>query len=268
MNDNYFAENKYVIEADNVSNAWAKVFLSLMNKGIKSISPLVVKINFDDNNKEILEVKNLIDEFLLTEEKNSIQTVSNTIFPNSLWLPHKNKEKLFQNYREIWTKIKEHHVQSHYPNKLGTYFSRMLCFNDYKDLTNGHNQLKHIFACWEKAKKSKRYRASALVCSIFDPRTDHNFSPRHLFPCVQQVGVILHGSMGDAGIEFYALLPKQLIIDRGYGNYLGLLNLGQFIAYEMNLEFKQLNCFISNVELGYKKNVLRGIESSIKEILS
>ena len=36
----------------------------------------------------------------------------------------------------------------------------------------------------------------------------------------------------------------QYLYQRAYGNWLGLINLGKFVAEETNLEFERFNCFV------------------------
>lgn len=49
-----------------------------------------------------------------------------------------------------------------------------------------------------------------------------------------------------------AYYPTQYIMDRAYGNYLGLCHLGRFMAKDMGLTMVRLNCFIGLPELGNK----------------
>jgi hypothetical protein len=39
-----------------------------------------------------------------------------------------------------------------------------------------------------------------------------------------------------------ALYPMHYLWARAYGNYLGLMNLGRFVAFEMGLELTALTC--------------------------
>jgi hypothetical protein len=63
--------------------------------------------------------------------------------------------------------------------------------------------------------------------------------------------------------------PKEYIFDRGYGNYLGLCRLGQFMANEMGLELAQMTCFVGVAAAGkMSKTPLRDIENKIERYVS
>jgi thymidylate synthase len=90
---------------------------------------------------------------------------------------------------------------------------------------------------------SHRPRLSALQVSCFDPPKDHTGQPVRGFPCLQQVSFAYDNSGGLAVSAYY---PSQYIFDRGYGNYLGLCHLGQFMASEMGLQLVRLNCYVNS----------------------
>jgi len=56
---------------------------------------------------------------------------------------------------------------------------------------------------------------------------------------MQQVAFIPEGTNG---LRISALYPMQYLWARAYGNYLGLMRLGQFMAAEMGLELTGLTC--------------------------
>ncbi len=67
------------------------------------------------------------------------------------------------------------------------------------------------------------------------------------FPCLQQVSF---GYDDEGGLSISAYYPTQYIYDRAYGNYLGLCQLGAFMARSLGLSLSRFNCFIVHPELG------------------
>lgn len=64
---------------------------------------------------------------------------------------------------------------------------------------------------------------------------------------------------------FYA---KQLHVEKAYGNYLGLYELGRFMAKQMGLKLTQVVCIASCLELSeLKKHDLHGLETDLKNLL-
>jgi hypothetical protein len=43
-------------------------------------------------------------------------------------------------------------------------------------------------------------------------------------------------------LQVVGFYPMQYLYERAYGNYLGLIRLGQFMAKEMNLQLEAMSC--------------------------
>jgi hypothetical protein len=72
----------------------------------------------------------------------------------------------------------------------------------------------------------------------------------------------------NGGLQLSAFYPTQYVVERALGNYLGLCQLGLFIASELNIPFAELTCFIATPQRGkFSKSALRGLESSAAEYL-
>ncbi|MGE0415029.1 MAG: hypothetical protein AB7Q64_23695, partial [Verrucomicrobiales bacterium] len=62
--------------------------------------------------------------------------------------------------------------------------------------------------------------------------------------------------------------PTQFIVDRAMGNYLGLCQLGLFIASELGITFSEFTCFIATPKLGdFNKTPLRDLEKSAQQFI-
>jgi thymidylate synthase len=156
-------------------------------------------------------------------------------------------------------------------NTYGTYFERLVAFrgsvrknDEYQHKTT--NQLDHLIQIWKKREAlGARPRHSALVMSCFDPTKDHTGQQLRGFPCLTQVSF---GYDDNGGLSLTAFYPTQYLFDRAYGNYLGLANLGNFVAEQMGLTLVQLNFFIGRPEIGsVSKEQLRELASTVKTFL-
>jgi thymidylate synthase len=130
------------------------------------------------------------------------------------------------------------------------------------------NQLQHIIYIWHRdLKQNRKSRHSALQAAIFDPAKDHNGAAMSGFPCLQQVSF---GYDNTDNLSINAFYPTQYVIDRAYGNYLGLFHLGIFMAKELGLKFSRLNCFIARPSRGTTIPNRQGgiIVNNITEILN
>ncbi len=70
-----------------------------------------------------------------------------------------------------------------------------------------------------------------MQATTFDPGRDHVADARLIFPCLQQVSFV----PTKEGLVVNAFYATQQIFDKAYGNYLGLAQLGAFMAHEMGM---------------------------------
>ena len=187
----------------------------------------------------------------------SVETVSETIFPESLYhyLKH-NRFDLYNQYLENLNRLKGIDKS----NRHGTYFERLIAYEGSEKIVN---QLELIIS---SLKENKIKRRSKLQASIFDPEKDHTNGMFQGFPCLQHV--TFYKSEGRLIINgFYAL---QFLYRRAYGNWLGLINLGKFIARESGLELERLNCYIGveyldKLKKEDAKNLMKLMENYISD---
>ncbi len=239
------------INEENLSIAWAKAFLATMK--YPEISPMTITVTGlgNENIPECSEIRNELDSILTDNSLRSCHTVANTIFPITLWNRNKERGLLYQRYLRSLSQIHSDKV-----NCNGVYFERLIAYG------NGTNQLEYIIQTYTKG----NHRRSALQASIYDPTCDATDQRQRGFPCLQQVGF---SRINDSGLCVTGYYPKEYIFDRGYGNYLGLCRLGQFMATEMGLELAQMTCFVGVAAVGImSKTPLRDLEHRIERDVS
>ena len=245
------------IEEDNLSVAWARAFVSVMDAG--EIAPLIVVIRGFDNGKpaEVEAIRGLLDTALGADAKGlSCREVANTIFPISLWNPHADRHLLYDRYYRILPRV----VRAR-RNRYGVYFERLIAFGHDARFQDGVNQLEHIIQTWHGG----NHRRTALQAAIFDPKNDHTNQRQRGFPCLQQVVFAPEGSDGLSVTGFYA---TQYIFERAYGNYLGLCRLGHFMAHEMGRQLTQVTCVASPAKFVKSKSSLQGLAHDIDAVLN
>lgn len=261
------------ISDSDLSRAWGKAFVEVMAPGSDLRAMCVSITDFgNESPTEIMAIREELDSVLSKDRgMYSPKITSEMIFPYSSWSRNKpERGDLFKWYLEKY--LPRYRANTRRANK-STYFERLIAFRGHSVEANGEllpksvNQLEHILAVWESEHKNgSRPRQSALQATCFDPSRDHSKSKYLPFPCLQQVGFSVGKESNTLSVTGY--YTTQYILDRAYGNYLGLLHLGQFMAYEMNLVLTRVNCFTANPRLSGCKNinktVLRPLESLIK----
>ncbi len=242
----------------NLSHAWAQAFLALMQPGAKALGPLVVTVTGFPSGRpdENPAIREALDRILRDAGFQSCRTVASTIFPDSLWNPALGRNALFERYRALLPKLRRDH-RNHY----GTYFERLTTYGSGR--YNG-NQLEQLITSYTVRGNTRR---SALQAAVFDPARDLTDQRQRGFPCLQHVAFTPNGEGGLAVTGFYA---SQWLVERAYGNFLGLAGLGRFMAHELNLELTQLTCVAAYEVLGdgWSKRSLAPLAGAIGQVLS
>lgn len=230
-----------MIEETNISRAWIKAVERADTERSREITPLVLTLTGFDETKE---VRDRLDKALEEDKINSVDTVAETIFPTSLYrLCRYNRKAFYNEYIANLPRI--HRIDKR--NNRGTYFERLIAFD-------GHvNQLEIII---NSLQKDKSVRRSKLQAAIFDPAKDHLNGPYQGFPCLQHVTFYVTKDGGLVLNSFYAI---QLLYQKAYGNWLGLTNLGKFVAKEAGLELERFNCHIGIEQLEIPKAKTKGL---------
>lgn len=232
----------------NLSIAWGKLFKRTMQPGCDILQPIVVSIvnNGDKSPTEELNIRKELDRVLKIYKNPSISETAATIFPYNLWRIRgkPNCEELTRLYLQKYMPRHKARVRLTHHKWQETYFARMVDYHGLKETKNSCirkdiNQLLHLIEIW---RPKKRPRHSALQVTIFDPAKDHTGSAMSGFPCLQQLSF---GYDNNNNLSINAYYPTQYIVDRAYGNYLGLYRLGIFMALELDMTFSRLNCFIA-----------------------
>ena len=244
----------YLVE-ENLSRAWARAFLGVMERGVEEISPLCVAVEGLDEGRppEELIIRGALDVALAEHGEFSCRTVANTIFPTGLWIPNLGRERLFERYARILPMLKKADTR----NRNGTYFQRLTSFGP-----EGKNQLEHVISTYARGNR----RRSALQAGLFDPSEDHTNQPLRGFPCLQYVSF---APFDNTKLRVTGVYSTQYLFEKAYGNYLGLYDLGRFMAHELGLELAQLNCIASVAKRGgLPKKSLRGLAAELEALLS
>jgi len=243
------------IAEENLSVAWARAFLAAMEHGVEEVAPLVIAVTGFAGGvvRENLTIRQALDATL--DQHNTgltCETVARTIFPRGLWNPARPRAELYERYLKILPRIRKCRG-----NQYGVYFERMIAHGQSRK-----NQLEHVIQTYAGG----NHRRTALQAAILDPATDLTDQRMRGFPCLQQVAFVPSSEGGLRVIGFY---PRQYIFERAYGNYLGLCWVGRFIAHELGLELKEMQCFIGVATLGdLGKTALQPLATTLSKLLA
>ncbi len=261
----------YSQEEPNLSVAWARAFSVVSAKSGRELSPFLVSITgFEDGMVvEDEDLRHALNASLDESGYQSVETVANTIFPESLWQRSgRSRTKLFEQYLE---NLPDYIAMEPVKNRCGLYFARLIAF-DFDPATGARlphmpvelaphkgNQLEFVIKMWQDG---RRRRGMFQAC-VFDPVRDHTGAAQQPFPCLQHVSLVPDASSGILCLNaFYA--TQQLFV-KAYGNWLGLARLGLFLAHEMRLRFDRLTCF-AGIEKMYQRPHSGNLLHSLKDL--
>lgn len=256
-------KDKFVIEASDVSTAWANILLEVGKPGKRS-HPICVVITDQGNNPPQLHrsIHNTLNSFLMKRKEAkdkfvTIEETASTIFPYKKWelSGRIGIEALKKWY--VGTYLKKYKARCTFSKE--TYFERMVNFrcvksNKKADEITHFNQLEYLINKWNTQTMTRTKSEMQLSC--FDPGKDHTDSHGLKFPCLQQLGFWI---TPNKQLTLSAFYTTQYIDSRAYGNYFGLLYLGKFLAHQTNSVFHSLRCMVSNPLLEAKKCLLKDV---------
>jgi hypothetical protein len=226
-----------------------------------NIRPLLVSISgfgSDLYPKEDEVIRSALDTFLAKQKQKktwSVEIVAFTIFPQRYYLVSGGDRQEF--YKICADALPHLMAENPQLNNRGFYFERLMKFGRG---AHNDNQLEFILTEYEAGRK----RRSAMQATIFDPQRDQTHQPYQSFPCLQTVSFV----PTDEGLVVNGFYAMQYLVQRGYGNFLGLAHLGAFMAREMKMPLARLNVMAGVEVLDFSKQEIAPILSVIKQRVS
>lgn len=224
-----------LVDEPDLSRAWAKAVLHVVEHTGPEISPLILSVTgFDDHGvpAETQAVRLALDALLLAKRMRNVEDVAFTIFPQRLWqVAQGDRARLFKFYRDAFPRYQAMNPRD---NRRGLYFERMTSYG--RGPCDG-NQLEWILSQFNGREGVRR---SMFQASVFDPERDHVADAQLQFPCLQHVSF----EPTKEGLVINAFYATQQLFVKAYGNYLGIAQLGAFMAQEMKMKLIRMNVII------------------------
>lgn len=224
-----------LIDESDISRAWAKAVLHVIDHAGPEISPLILSVTGFDEQGAIPEtsaIRTALDTLLAAKRMRSVDDVAFTIFPQRLWqIAQGDRAALFQYYKDAFPRYQAINPRD---NRRGLYFERMTGYG--RGPCDG-NQLEWILSQFEGREGVRR---SMFQVSVFDPDRDHVTDAQLQFPCLQHVSF----DPTKQGLVINAFYATQQLFVKAYGNYLGIAQLGSFMAHEMRTKLLRMNVVV------------------------
>lgn len=228
-----------------VSEAWVRSLERVVAEPGGRLVHLVVTVT--DPGSEIPAVRGVIDDALEQAGSQSIDTVAETIFPSSLypdpgfgWLPGISADKeaeldmaadaLYASYSDMLSLL-----LTAPGNSRGTYFGRIVSWPG--KAAGGVNQLATRVSALRSEHDAGRRKNNTLDIDVAADADDAarglqvyaaTDKRRRGFPCLTHIDLTLH----DGALHCLAVYRHQYLVDKAYGNMLGLSALLRFLCQQ------------------------------------
>jgi hypothetical protein len=223
-----------------LSRAWVRLLLRVLDGAGTELAPLILSLSSFHEDGTVGEdpaIRHALDRLLERKGRLVVDDVAFTIFPQRLWqMSRCDRARFFALYRATFPRWQ---AMNRRVNGRGLYFERMVMYG--RGPCDG-NQLEWILSQFNGRSGVRR---SMLQATTFDPGRDHVASAQLGFPCLQQVSF----EPTTAGLVTNAFYATQQIFDKAYGNYLGLVQLGAFMAHEMGMPLARVNVMVGVAKL-------------------
>jgi thymidylate synthase len=243
------------ILAPDLSSGWLGAVSVLVDQPDKKAVHLLVRIV--DPTSENLAVREAVQALINTRNKGrseskrmpDIETTRNTIFPASWAARHPEPADLAAHYRERYTKDG---LRGFPGNGDGTYFGRIVSYprSDADVVEESSDQLSETVRKLRVELNTGQAKTSRYEINIYCERLDRGAMS---FPCLAHASVHLH----EGKLQMQAIYRNEYLLARGYGNFLGLAELQQYIAAAVDLPVGELLMTIGHAELDAPKTAIR-----------
>lgn len=243
------------VEMDTLSEAWLRTLVQVSQAPDRKQFHTVTRVA--NPTAEDDQIRAAADEMLAALGHQPIETVANTIFPHQLAMTSSDTADLVLRYRTMYPTIRRVHKD----NRHGTYFGRMV---EYPAPSQPLDQLTNLIRKINQERaggrpKGARYEipidtglhgqqddpdpAGSRAASAADHTTaatpihspGRDTSPM-AFPCLSLCSFQLDNDR----LHLSAHYRSQYLVQRGYGNYLGLARLQAYVAGVTGIEVGQL----------------------------
>jgi hypothetical protein len=214
------------VEGATPAEAWLAAIKAIRSDLSGPAVHLVARIH--DPTADDQAFRSLVDGFLESVGKPPVSTVVNTIFPESAADRISEPARLAEYYRGRYDRIRK------FPgNHFGTYFGRLVELSDGEEREDQLTQLVHKLRTEQERASGGPY-SSRYELNIY--RHERDATRPQGFPCLSFCSFHLV----DGRLHLAAHYRNHYLIERAYGNYLGLGKLQAYVAKACKLDVGEL----------------------------
>jgi thymidylate synthase len=243
-----------------VTQAWIEAARCLLS--ISDHRAMHMMVHIAQPTQEDPGTRRAVDLLMDDQRYQGVETIANTIFPEAMAQSSRDYSHLAERYAAIYPELRKRWHR----NKAGTYFGRITAY------PTAHGTVDQLAAVIDHLKiedttpnpKTARFETTFAIpghdgladdvggledvngkaVAIFEPGHDRNNAMA--FPCLSHCSFQLGR---DRRVHALAHYRSQYLLQRGYGNYLGLGRLLDYVATAAGLETGELTVVAGYVQL-------------------
>jgi thymidylate synthase len=241
------------VEVGSVSQGWVGACSALLACGGVA-NHLVVRMS--DPLPEDARIRQAADAFAEGAGVQEIDEVRNTIFPAGLAEDFTDPDELVAEYLEDYPVLKA------LGSDQGTYFGR-ICEYPHPDKTTTP-QLQNTIKKLKESRDGTRWRAIYQI-NMYAEHKDWK-KKRGNFPCMAHLGFQLGGpGARPERLDCVALYRFQDMVLKGYGNFLGLAQLQEYVATATHFLPGELTVIAGHADLELNATTRRHLKQLVAE---
>jgi hypothetical protein len=258
----------FTVAGPDISTAWIRACRALLE--IKTHRGYHTVVRIQEPRRDDLAVRTELDRILIGKKLQPVRTVANTIFPAALAANAKTHEELVTRYKGLYPVAR----RLHRSNRLGTYFMRLI---DYPGSAGGVDQIAAIvrqlrLQVAAKGPKTACYEANLVALSTDEAVSFAVSAPIRVpgqdngtmdFPCLSHCSFQLDRA---GRLHLAALYRSHYMVEKAYGNYVGLGDLLAYVARQSGLQSGSLTVMAGYAQLD--NNVLTALQPLLTETAS
>jgi thymidylate synthase len=239
------------VEGSSISDGWLGACASLLDSPGHETTHLVMRMT--NPLPENTATRTGVDALLKAARAQDVFEVRNTIFPAGMAEDYPEPEELAAAYMEDYDVLRQ------LGSLTGTYFGRICRY----PTPGGGNvaQLAKTVAKLREAKDGKRWRARYQI-NIYAGEKDAKIYRG--FPCMAHLCFQLGGAHPPERLDCLALYRNQDMIQKGYGNLLGLAELQRYVAAATGFQSGELTVIAGHAEMKLKNETRVLLEALIR----
>jgi thymidylate synthase len=228
----------FTVSGPDISTAWIRACRALDR--IATHRAYHTTVHIEDPTHDDPGVRAELDRVLESKGKQPVRTIANTIFPAALARTASEHAALTDRYKALYPSL----ARMHGGNRRGTYFGRLIAYPGSK---GNIDQIGTVIRRLQQQTKTSRPMTACYEAGLVDPATDLDAEPMTAslpvnapgvdnsimsFPCLSHCSFQLDRA---GHLHLMALYRSHYMVERAYGNYVGLGELMAHIAHAAGL---------------------------------